>query len=125
MVLVLTISRCNTNPQEQKFAKYMLQGKSIYTQHCANCHQADGSGLKNLYPSLHQAAKNATPKDILCMVRKGSDTLSTAAVKMPANNRLTALDLACLVTYIQNSWGGEAGLLSVKDMEQDIASCRP
>lgn len=125
VVLFLSMMQCNTDPREQKFRKYMMQGKAIYTQQCANCHQADGSGLNELYPSLHEAARNGTPKDILCMIRKGSSPESSAAVKMPANNRLTALDLACLVTYLKNSWGAEAGLLGVKDLENDIAACRP
>ena len=41
-----------TDDKMQKYAKYMIQGKQLYTTHCSNCHQENGDGLGKLFPPL-------------------------------------------------------------------------
>ncbi len=37
---------------------------------------------------------------------------------MPANNQLTNLDIAEVVTYIYNEWNGETKITEVKEVEK-------
>lgn len=42
---------------------------------------------------------------------------------MPGNDKLTALEIAEIITYAANSWGNEAGLYSVKETEKALKAC--
>ncbi len=111
-----------------KFNKYFLQGRDIYNRQCRNCHQPDGRGLRGIIPPLaasdylqhHQAT-------IPCLLKAGSsDTLIVNgrqyAPQMPAHN-LTNLELAEVLTFINNSWGNEYGFVQVKQVDNWLKNC--
>tara|TARA_R110002020_G_scaffold313507_1_gene528740 strand:- start:260 stop:481 length:222 start_codon:yes stop_codon:yes gene_type:complete len=38
--------------EDPEVMKYAVEGKTIYENHCGNCHQSDGSGLGKLIPPI-------------------------------------------------------------------------
>jgi thymidine kinase len=44
---IITISSCQSE-EKIKLEQYYIGGKEVYELNCANCHQKDGKGLKNL-----------------------------------------------------------------------------
>ena len=115
---------------KDKFNKYFLQGRDIYNRQCRNCHQPDGRGLRGIIPPL--AGSNYLQHNqatIPCLLKTGSsDTLTVNgrqyAPQMPAHN-LTNLELAEVLTFINNSWGNEYGFVQVKQVDNWLKNCPP
>ena len=70
--------------------------------HCANCHGKNGEGLRNLYPPLAGSSRLGDIGYLTCLIRNGT---SGKEPDMPANGGLYALDIAQLITYLNEQWG--------------------
>ena len=119
-----------SNEKLQKYAKYMIQGKQLYTTHCSNCHQENGDGLGKLFPPLTKSdyMLENIPRSI-CAIKnglKGEITVNgkTYNQAMPAVDRLTNLEIAEISTYIYNSWGNEKGMIELETVEESLSNCQ-
>lgn len=114
---------------ELKFRQYAVQGRLLYEQHCANCHQVDGTGLGTLIPPLAQSDYLQNNKQqVLCLIRhgmKGSMVVNGQEYNqpMPANPQLTAIEIAEIATYIYNAWGNQEGFVEVGEARKSLQSC--
>lgn len=112
-----------------RFKQYMIFGKGLYKQHCANCHGQEGEGLERLIPPLAKSDYLMAEIDrAVCQIPNGLNgeiTVNdlTYNQKMPGNKELRALEIAEIVTYITNSWGNQRGLISSKNVAEFLRSC--
>ena len=120
---------CQTEDQIT-YARYYVNGKGLYETHCQNCHAADGSGLKNLYPPLTDTAyfKNNRSK-LACMIKYGiSDTITIHGQvydgNMPSNTELSDIDVTQILVYISNSFGNNLGRFDMKQVSTELKECR-
>ncbi len=112
-----------------RFRQYMILGKRLYLQHCANCHGESGEGLEKLIPPLAESDYLMAEIDrSVCQIRYGvngeivvNGTLYNQ--EMPANQELRVLEIAEIVTFITNSWGNERGLISARQVEEFMSHC--
>lgn len=115
--------------EEMHYSQYIVYGRQLYVTHCSNCHQEDGSGLGRLIPPL--AKSDYMLENIsrtVCLIKyglQGSIIVNEEEYhqEMPANEKLTALEIAQITTYIMNSWGNEKGYISVKDAIDYLEEC--
>jgi cytochrome c551 len=119
----------NLSDMEQaKFEKYMILGKGVYSANCTNCHQIDGKGLQGLIPPLAAADYLANNQlTIPCLLKNGrADSVRVNGVnyapQMPAH-KISNLELAEVITYINNSWGNEYGFMQVIDIDKILRDC--
>ena len=114
---------------KMKMIQYMRTGKQLYTQHCANCHQPDGSGLGALYPPLAKSDYlMKDPKQVACLIKNGQNgEITVNGVEynqaMPPHKDLTNLEIAEIITFISNTWENKSGLHNVKVIEQVLQDC--
>ncbi|GAC1424988.1 MAG: hypothetical protein NVS1B13_09770 [Flavisolibacter sp.] len=96
----------------------IYRGKAVYGSFCLTCHQADGSGVPNMNPPLIKTKWVLGPKEVLItQVLQGSkgkveidgDIFHNA---MPPLAALTDVQIADVLTYIRNSFGNRASLVS-------------
>ena len=113
-----------------KLNQYMVEGMQLYRQHCANCHQVDGSGLAALIPPLKQSdyLQKMEKSQLSCQIRYGlNKEIIVNGVsfnqQMPGIPQLQPLEIAEIVTYVKNTWSEDGGLYSVKQAEQDLQKC--
>ncbi len=113
-----------------KLSQYMVEGMTLYRNNCANCHGIDGKGLARVIPPLKNADYLLTMTDDLlaCQIKNGlSDSIIVNGdlyfQPMPGIKKLTALEAAELVTYVNNTWGKESGLYGVKKAEKALLQC--
>ena len=111
-----------------RLRQYQVQGAKIYATYCANCHQQDGKGLASLYPPLAGSDYlMADLKRAACIIKNGQSKEIVVNGKiynqMMPGNPLTNLEIAEVLTYITNSWGNEAGLTGVKDVDKWMKEC--
>lgn len=132
ILCVIVSAGCKQGDEKQastKYTQYYRQGEALYTKHCSNCHQKNGSGLGRVYPPLAKSDYMMNNLDsVLCIIRQGKKTpvVVNGVVfnqPMPSNPLLTDLEIAEIATYIYNSWGNNAGLVDVKKVTATLNSC--
>jgi mono/diheme cytochrome c family protein len=97
----------------------MKAGGAIYADVCSACHGPDGKGAPNLFPALADSA-NVRSNDAASLIRitlEGARSVATpkepTAPAMPAFGwQLSDDQIAAVLTYIRNSWGGAAPAVS-------------
>jgi mono/diheme cytochrome c family protein len=90
----------------------MWAGKSLYDEHCAECHGADGKGKPYVYPALagNRLVTAPSASNALQTVLFGGFAPSTAAhprpYGMPAySQQLSSGEIAAVLTYVRTAWG--------------------
>lgn len=119
---VVSFTSCQSE-EKIKLEQYYIGGKELYEQNCANCHQKDGKGFQNLYPPIAGSDYLKNKEKVIYIIKNGlSGEIMVNGKKynqpMPANNQLTNLDIAEVVTYIYNEWNGETKITEVKEVEK-------
>jgi mono/diheme cytochrome c family protein len=111
--LIVLFAACQSK-EEILYQQYVVEGRSIYEKNCSNCHQSDGSGLRDLYPPLAKTDlwKRVTQQQLVCIIKQGQKGEIKVNGKpysgyMPANAKLEAIDMAELVTFMQDQWGNK------------------
>lgn len=122
ILAVVSFTSCQSE-EKIKLEQYYIGGKELYEQNCANCHQKDGKGLQNLYPPIAGSDYLKDKEKVIYIIKNGlSGEILVNGKKynqpMPANNQLTNLDIAEVVTYIYNEWNGEIKITEVKEVEK-------
>ncbi|MFN3489469.1 MAG: c-type cytochrome [Emticicia sp.] len=119
---IFVLSSCQSD-EKIKLEQYYIGGKEIYELNCANCHQKDGKGLQNLYPPIAGSDYLKDKEKVIYIIKNGlAGEILVNGKKynqpMPANNQLTNLDIAEVVTYIYNEWNSETKITEVKEVEK-------
>jgi mono/diheme cytochrome c family protein len=112
-----------------RLKQYKVQGAKIFLTYCSNCHQENGKGLAALYPPL--AGSDYLLEDFsraACIIKNGQfkEIVVNGVTynQMMPGNPITNLEIAEVLTYITNSWGNEAGLIGVKDVDKWLLECQ-
>jgi mono/diheme cytochrome c family protein len=116
-------------PTDPKLKQYLVEGERLYVQHCSNCHQRDGQGLRRVYPPL--AGSDFLPSNlprVVCSMKyglQGEITVNGVMYNqaMPGVLSLTELELAEIATYLYNSWGARGGLIDARQVGPMLDSC--
>jgi cytochrome c551 len=113
-----------------KFKQYYIQGEQLYTKHCSNCHQTNGTGLGLLFPPLNVSDyMDKNQPEVLCLMRHGKQGELTVNGKsfnkaMPPIPSLTDLEIAEIATYIYNTWSHKQGIVDVRDVTKVLSNCQ-
>jgi cytochrome c553 len=77
-------------------------GAGLYLRYCASCHKPDGTGVKDIFPSLVKNEKVIGEKmELLQLVLKGKN-------QMPSFAFLSDEELAAVLSYIRKSWSNDS-----------------
>ncbi len=85
------------------------QGKQLYEQHCALCHQDSGVGDPPTFPALSANDQLGDPARIVRSIKAGTR-------RMPPFPALTAEEISSLATYIRNAWANDFGGVTTEDV---------
>lgn len=106
-----------------KTRQYAIEGQALYESHCANCHQQDGSGLGQLIPPLTNAdfMLEDTRRTVQVIKHGLEGKIMVNGIEydhpMPANPRLSHLEIAEIATYIYTVFGKSEKLVDVKEVK--------
>lgn len=104
-------------------AAVMANGKKIYGQSCLACHMADGGGVPNMNPPLSKTSyvlgdKTRLIKVILNGLATGEEIEGeTYTNVMPAHNFLKDQEIADVLSFVRNSFGNKAGVVSAAEVK--------
>jgi mono/diheme cytochrome c family protein len=101
-------------------------GQALYAKNCLSCHQSDGYGVPNMQPAITGGAwvKGESKALALFVMTGGFNSAerkeSESHNVMPAFRQLADADLAAILTYIRQKFGGGASPVS----EAEVAEVR-
>jgi mono/diheme cytochrome c family protein len=97
----------------------MTAGAAVYAHACIACHEVGGEGAPRIYPPLPGNAnlQSADPASTLRIILDGAQTVTTPRApntgSMPAYSKeLSDHQIADVATYIRNSWGNAAPVVT-------------
>jgi mono/diheme cytochrome c family protein len=128
LISILLIVACESESTIE-FKRYYSSGAVVYQEHCQNCHGSKGEGLFGLIPPLTDPGYLKDNKSSLaCYINTGLKNTIVINKKqftdvMPPNN-LAPMEVAQVITYIQNSFGNKLGLITVDEAEADLEKCK-
>lgn len=99
-----------------------LDGKLLYSNNCASCHQSNGKGLQGAFPALKGSAV-VMDDDIelfVNIIMKGYNARAQYGA-MPAvgtNNNLTPEKVIAIMNHERTSWGNDAKKVTTTDVEK-------
>jgi mono/diheme cytochrome c family protein len=108
-------------PKETK-----VNGITVYKKHCMECHQENGEGVPNIYPTLQNAEWVGADKDHLIEIIINGMTKEIVVNgiayedEMPKADYLTNKEIAAVLTYIRTSFAKVNDPIS----EVDVARTR-
>jgi mono/diheme cytochrome c family protein len=101
----------------------MSAGNAIYRDQCSACHGIEGNGVAKLFPSVASSSmvRSNDPTTAIRMVLRGARSVGTrgepTAAGMPSYGwQLDDGQVAAVLNYIRNSWGGAAPAIDAKDV---------
>lgn len=103
------------------------RGKKVYDITCSTCHQKNGAGVPRLNPPLIKTEYVLGDKArIINIVLKGLDEAieingEEYANAMPSFAQLTDQQIADVLTYVRNSFGNKASLVSSATVKAERA----
>jgi mono/diheme cytochrome c family protein len=89
-------------------AERVAEGRELYIQECAHCHQPDGEGYRHVYPHLagNPIVTLHNPEPTIEIVLNGRGS-------MPAfRDELEMQDIAAIISYIRTAWGNNASTVT-------------
>lgn len=101
-------------------------GKSLYSNNCQSCHQANGEGLKGAFPPL-KGSPIVLGKDLelyVTIIMKGYDARPEYAVMnaVGTDNNLSPEEVTAIINHEKTSWGNDAKQVTVDDVKKIISS---
>jgi mono/diheme cytochrome c family protein len=111
-------------------ARKVSPGEEAFRKNCLTCHQADGSGVPDMYPPLHNAdIVKGPPEGIIKAILfglKGPTVINgtTYTQPMPAQNLLSDSTIAILVTYVKQKWDSTEVSVTPEDVRKIRAGGR-
>jgi mono/diheme cytochrome c family protein len=101
------------------------RGQKIYDNQCATCHQAAGEGVAGIYPTFSGNNAVASPfaTNAIRIVLNGGYPPSTSGNPRPYGmppfgQTLNDEEVASVVSYIRNTWGNQAGMVSASEVNR-------
>jgi mono/diheme cytochrome c family protein len=99
----------------QHIEPMMQQGAKLYQEHCMDCHQRHGEGVRRVYPPLvnNEAILMPYPINAIRIVVNGGFPPSTRDNPRPYGmppfgQDLSDAQIAAVVTFVRQSWGNHA-----------------
>ena len=102
----------------------IFKGEKIYDQHCKDCHGTAGEGAAGAYPPLaaNRSVTLPSPLNTIRSVLDGGYAPSTAGNPRPYGmppfaHTLSSEEIALVVSYVRNTWGNRASLVTAVDVD--------
>src|SRR5581483_418356 len=125
VVAIFFIATAFVNQQAGALKAAKERGKKVYEATCLACHQADGGGVPTMNPPLIKTKwVLGDKKQLIKIVLKG---LEGGQIDIngdhfhnpmpPQESTLSDQEIADVLTYVRNSFGNKAAMVTVADVK--------
>lgn len=123
IVLLIAVTAFAFSLQQPNIKASVLRGKKVYESTCLACHQPDGSGVPRMNPPLIKTKnvlgnKSKLIRTILMGLDEEIEINGEVYYNpMPSQPHLTDQEVADVLTYIRNSFGNKASMVTVAEVK--------
>ena len=126
VIILIALSSFKENKTTQPGIQQSIErGKKVYQSTCLACHQADGEGVPRMAPTLVKTKwvlgdKKALSKIVLNGLKGGEVEIDGDNFHNPMPAQASVLSdqqIADVLTYVRNSFGNKASLVSVAEVK--------
>jgi mono/diheme cytochrome c family protein len=120
-VCALLVMAAQTKPAPKKA---MENGKKVYDMYCLACHQADGTGVPRLNPPVAKTSYVlGDKKKLVQIILKGMNEPveingNIYENVMAPHDYLTDQEIADVLTYVRNSFGNKASVVTAAEVKK-------
>lgn len=106
-------------------------GKTLFAKNCQACHQANGEGLKGVFPSLKgsEIVLKDDPTPMITIIMKGYDARTSegfpAMPPIGTMNRLKPADIHAIINHERTSWGNTSREVPLEEVEEVLKKLTP
>lgn len=123
VLVSLLLAACAEQPRTEAERFYAL-GQQTYQLNCIQCHQADGQGIRGVYPPISQNAWVEGDKGrLIRLILHGMDGRMeidgvTYNQRMQPFDRLTDEQIGAVLTFVRSNFGNEAEPVSPAEVSR-------
>lgn len=105
-----------------EMATMMARGEQLYKEKCIACHQANGQGMPNVFPSLvgSEFLLKQTKLAVSQVLNGSEKVAANRNVKYPAPmppQVNTKEDAVAVINYVLNNFGNSGGKITLEDVK--------
>jgi mono/diheme cytochrome c family protein len=88
----------------------LVSGRALYDDNCAQCHKADGSGVRNAIPNLagNAAVVASLPNSVIAPIINGLPGGGSYGAMPSFAGALSNAEMAAIANYARTAWGNAA-----------------
>ncbi len=107
-------SKKDSGDREFSMDELKSKGEVVYKANCLACHQANGQGIKGVFPAIDGSPLANLKENIPAHIHQ----VIYGKGLMPAfGEQLSDSDIAAVVTFVRNNWGNKTGhVIQPKDV---------
>ena len=107
-------SKNDSGDKELSMDELKSKGEVVYKANCLACHQANGQGIKGVFPAIDGSPLANLKENIPAHIHQ----VIYGKGNMPAfGEQLSDSDIAAVVTFVRNNWGNKTGhVIQPKDV---------
>jgi mono/diheme cytochrome c family protein len=123
IVLLVAVSTFAFTTQQPDLKASVQRGKKVYEEYCLSCHQPDGKGMQGMNPPLtktKQVLGNKTQLINIILVGLDEELVINGVSylnPMPSQPHLKDQEIADVLTYVRNSFGNKASLVTTAEVK--------
>lgn len=122
-VLLIALTAFAFTSQQPDIKASVQRGKKVYEANCLSCHQPDGKGMPGMNPPLvktKQVLGNKTQLINIILIGLDEEMVingETYLNPMPSQPHLKDQEIADVLTYVRNSFGNKASLVTTAEVK--------
>ncbi len=123
VVLLIAVTAFAFSFQQQDIKASVKRGKKVYESTCLACHQPDGEGVPSMNPPLIKTKNVLGDKSKLIriiLVGLDEEIKINGEVynnPMPSQPHLKDQEVADVLTYVRNSFGNKASMVTIAEVK--------
>lgn len=100
-------------PADREGLDEYAAGRALFLANCAECHQANGRGIPNVYPALDGSeVVRGSGIDVALVLRIGRGEMPSFL------GVFSDQETAALINYLRNAWSNQGDTLSAADIAE-------
>ena len=130
IVLLIAVTAFAFSTQQPDLKASVQRGKKVYETYCLSCHLPDGKGMPGMNPPLiktKQVLGNKTQLINIILIGLDEEMVingETYFNPMPSQPHLKDQEIADVLTYVRNSFGNKATMVTAAEVKSARAKIK-